>query len=207
MLYLLALLIIAASVGLTYNAGIWGNAIRLIVVVNAALMATNFFEPTARMLEDMLGASLTYSYDFLALWGLFAIFCLIFRLPADLLSRVKVRFLKIADRVGGAILGLWVGWVLLCFTMMTLHTAPMGEKFLMGSFDPSQRMLVVGPDRLWLEFVHRVSVNQFSRGPEHEFDPRGEFINRYRQRRAALEKAIEEGDMSFAAAGKAAPPR
>ncbi|RMF88966.1 MAG: CvpA family protein, partial [Planctomycetota bacterium] len=190
MLYLVALVIIAAAVGLTLNEGIWGNAIRLFVVIMAGLLATSWFEPVARMLEDMMGKGLTYAYDFLALWGLFAIFCLILRLPADMLSRVKVRFMKIVDRVGGIFLGFLVGCVLVSFTLMSLHTAPMAEKFLMGSFDHTQKMLLVGPDRLWLGFVHNVSAGSFA---GREFDPEAKFIANYAARRAALEKAIEGG--------------
>ena len=78
LLTLLMLVILFACVATLYAEGMWSNAIRLINVVTAALLATNFFEPLARWLEDM-GPSYTYVCDFLALWVLFGVFLLILR--------------------------------------------------------------------------------------------------------------------------------
>ena len=111
------------------HGGMWSNAIRLINVVTAALLATNFFEPAGPLAGRHGRRRYTYLWDFLALWGLFALFMLILRTVTDQVSRVKVRFLNVADQIGSTVFALWIGWVLVCFTMMTLHTAPLGPQF------------------------------------------------------------------------------
>lgn len=210
---LLLFVIIIACVACLFIEGMWGNAIRLINVVTAALLATNFFEPVAAWLEGMGDwfASFTYLWDFLALWGLFGVFMILFRLVTNHLSRVKVRFLKIADHIGSAFFAAWIGWVMVCFSMFSLHTAPLARKFMSGAFQAEKRMFMgLAPDRQWLGFVQKVSRGQFCRAADEEdlrelpkqwkqwkaqwtgdktrtFDPCSEFMPKYATRRANLE--------------------
>ena len=113
--------------------GCGATSVRLINVITAALLAVNFFEPLARTLDGWQ-PSYTYLWDFLSLWGLFGVFLLVFREITDRVSHVNVRFLKLADRIGSVVLSLWIGYVMVCFTMMTLHTAPLGRNFLFEGF-------------------------------------------------------------------------
>ena len=160
---LLMIVILFACVATCYAEGMWSNAVRLVNIITAALLATNFFEPLAGWL-DAWQPSYTYLWDFLSLWGLFCVFLLIFRELTDRISRVKVRFLKIADRIGSGVFSVWIGWVMVCFTLMTLHTAPLGRNFLFGGFssDSDQPMMVVGPDKLWLDFTRKMSTGAFA---------------------------------------------
>lgn len=214
MLTLLMFVIVIACVGFLYAEGMWGNAIRLVNVVTAALLATNYFEPAANWLQGKFPTYM-YTWDFLALWGLFGIFMIIFRLATDLISRVKVRFLKLADRIGSAFFAAWIGWVMVCFTMMTLHTAPLARKFMGDAFQAENRMIMgMAPDRQWLGFVQWVSRYQFGRSAgkaemakgtygvrsEDEqweqnrcvFDRNSEFMPKYATRRARLESHCEK---------------
>jgi hypothetical protein len=197
LLALILLLIFAACVGFLYAEGTWTNALRLVNVVTAALLATNFWEPAATWL-DAWQPTYTYAWDFLALWALFAMFFSVLRVLTDAVSRVKVRFLTLADHVGSALLAACIGWVMVCFTTMSLHTAPLARNFLAGSFNPQNpRMLfgLVGPDRQWLGFTQKMSRGAFCRSSsesdwkaeKYVFDPRGEFIPKYATRRANLE--------------------
>ncbi len=207
---LLMLAIIAACAGSLYPEGMWSNAVRLVNVVFAALLATNFWEPLARWAEGM-APTFTFFWDFLCLWGLFCVFLIVFRVPTDMLSRVKVRFLKIADRIGSAFFGLWIGWVLVAFTMFTLHTAPLAERFMGGAFGPGEdNFLWMAPDLQWAAFVQRMSGGPFSRGldeaemakypktdKEQEkdtavFDRDGDFVPKYAARRRLLETYLKE---------------
>ncbi len=205
---LLLLLILAACVGFTFAEGLWSNAIRLINVVTAGLLAMNFFEPLARWIESLgdLFASFTYFLDFISLWGLFFVFMLVFRQLTSMVSRVKVRFMSIVDRIGSVVLSLVVGWVMVAFTLTTLHTAPLAEKFLFGAFDYQSTMFLVGPDRQWIVFFTSLSRGSFSRtlaegqygeygasasDPVAEFDRGKKFMTNYALRRAALESAAE----------------
>ena len=208
-LTILMLVIFAACVGTLWAEGMWGNAVRLINVVIAALLATNYFEPVADWIQGQGDwfLSATYLWDFLALWGLFVIFMVVFRAFTDLLSRVKVRFLTIADTAGGIFFSVWVGWVMVCFTTFSLHLAPLDRVCLGDSFKPENKMLMWGPDRQWAAFVQKVSRGPFSRtaasskelaeygnaAKDHEseaklcvFDRNGKLLMTYATRRARL---------------------
>ena len=124
---------------------------------------------------------------------------MIFRLATDRVSKVKVRFLKIADQIGSSVFALWIGWVLVCFTMMTLHTAPLARNFLFGGFQPEQRMFLgFAPDRQWLGFMQKESRGALCRSAtpaewEREtyvFDPHASFMLNYATRRAGVEGTV-----------------
>jgi hypothetical protein len=213
LIYLLPFLmfiVMLACIGWCYADGLWGNAIRLVNTVTAALVATNFFEPLARWLDSKVSASYTYLWDFLALWGLFFLTTLVLRALTDTVSRVKVKFLKLADRIGSGVLSVWIGWVMVCFTMATLHTVPLSQNFLFDGFQPKSRMIAgLAPDRLWLGFMQQVSRGPFSRtawddevkkyeandaDPDAKvcvFDRHANFIPKYATRRKLLEAHIK----------------
>jgi hypothetical protein len=204
--------ILLACVGFLYTEGIWGNFIHLVNVVTAGLLATTFYEPLAKLGESCLG-SFTFFLDFLSLWGLFGLFVIVFGLLTDRISRIKVRFLKLADDIGSPLMAIWVGWVMVCFTAMTLHTAPLAKNFLDGGFQPGEPMLLgTAPDRQWLGFVQSVSRGVYCRGlskaetesgaygsdtnPDEQklavFDRRAEFIPKYAARRTSLENYLND---------------
>jgi hypothetical protein len=182
-----------------HSGGIWGNAIALVNVVTAALLATNFWEPLADWLQQQ-EATYTYIWDFVAIWGLFAVAMIVMRTLTDTLSRVKVRFKKSFDMPGGLFLAAWTGWVMVCFTLMTLHTAPLARNFLYGAFQekPDSRMFFgLAPDRKWLGFVHKHSLGGLGRAAPpgqantHEFDQNGDYIYKYAARRARFEQQLD----------------
>ncbi len=186
MLIVFLLLILIGTVACLWNRGIWGTALTLINVVFAALLAMNFFEPLA----NNLGSPNSNTMDFVCLWALFALFFGLVRLATDLVSRVKVRFPYAIDTAGAVVLALWTGWVLFCFTLTSLHVSPLAQSPFLGSFmeTPNQKMLGVGPDRLWLAFTRQASLGAFSGGDEG-FDPHGEFVFKYAARRQAADDA------------------
>jgi len=220
---LLLFVIFAGCVAFLYTEGTWGNAIRLINVVTAGLLATNYWEPVARALQGM-NDTFTYYWDFLALWGLFTVFMIIFRVATNTLSRVKVKFLKVADAAGSVFFAVWVGWVMVCFTTFTMHTAPLARNFMWGGFDPQARMFMgLAPDRQWLGFTMRMSRGPFCRSASDEelqqgrygheanptdpdeklcvFDRSAEFLPKYATRRANLEKNATDNKASRVTSG------
>jgi hypothetical protein len=199
---ILLALILFICVAMMYNEGMWSNAIRLINVVTAALLATNFFEPVARLLDEW-APKVTYLWDFAALWGLFALMMAMSRTLTDQISRVKVRFPERVDQVGGVVFALWVGWVMICFSLMTLHTAPLARNFLFGGFQAEQRMVGgLAPDRQWLGFVQKMSLGTYCRSAtrqewqkqKHVFDPHADFMPKYTVRRIQLEANVAQHD-------------
>ncbi|HYW79704.1 MAG TPA: CvpA family protein [Thermoguttaceae bacterium] len=193
------LAILFACIACLYTEGLWGNAIRLINVVTSALLATSLWEPVAGWAEGQAG-SYTYLIDFVVLWGLFVFFMVMFRLATDFLSKVKMRFPSIADTVGGLLLSVWTGWVMVCFLMMTLHTAPLARNPMDGAFQPEKEAMflgMAGPDRQWLGFTQRMSLGAFCRSGTEAgvnektvFDPDAQFLPKYATRRAALESQM-----------------
>ena len=92
--------ILLACVASLFNDGLWSNAIRLINVIMAALLAMNYFEPLADALGQV-GMPATLSCGISSRFGcLFTVFSIIFKVLTDKLSKVKVKFLKIVDQIG-----------------------------------------------------------------------------------------------------------
>ena len=69
MLTLVLLLIFLIVVGLLWLQGLWSNAITLINTTLAAMVALNYFEPVANLLDKQF-PSYTYLWDFLCAVGL-----------------------------------------------------------------------------------------------------------------------------------------
>lgn len=205
MLTAILLLVFIICVGSLWWQGLWGNAITLINVTFAAMLATNLFEVFVGVLDNEASRSeFTYLLDFLALWGLFVMFLVMFRLITDLLSRYRVRFNPFVEYFGRAFLVIWIGWLMVCFTCFTLHTAPLGAAPFLGSFqpDPESRnfLFIIGPDRQWLGFMQSRSHDALRRGgmpvsDEYKadgdarvFDQNSDFIFKYHHRREKFEQ-------------------
>ena len=195
---LIFLAIIFVCMAMLIGDGLWSNLIAFVNVLFAAPLATTLFEPAAAWLDSM-APSFTYLIDILALWGIFAMAMIVLRLATNTVSRVRVRFHYLIDRIGGIVMALWTSWILVGFAMMTLHTAPLARNFMGGVFyaspEPVESQMFLGlaaPDRQWLAFVHMVSKPKWlghGGGDPNTptFDPQGEFIIKYAARRSAFE--------------------
>lgn len=183
------LLIVAACAGVLFSDGIWGNFIRLVNVVFAGLLAMSFYEPVAKRAAGWQ-PEYTVLFDFLAIWAVFAVAMVVFREITDNISKVQVKFPKIIDQIGGAILGIWIGWVLAGFTLTTMHMAPLPRTYLGGGFQPNENMFfgILAPDREWLGFTRRMSQGAFA--GDKEFDPQTQFIAKEYEMRKNVEGYI-----------------
>jgi len=192
------LIVFAACVAMLWQEGIWSNAIRLVNLLTAAMLATSYWEPLADLGETTLpsGGTYTYWWDYIALWSIFVASYLLLNAITDRLSRRRVRFLGVVNRYGSMVLAVWIGWVMVCFTAMTLHTAPLPRTFLGFYPEPESRIFFgLAPDHRWLAFAHKLSRGALSNpAPEGEpgevntFDPQAEFILRYGERRYRFEQ-------------------
>lgn len=186
MMFLLAVIIIFASLAMLMPQGMWTSALALVNVTTAALLAINFWEPAAAWLESTTTKRATYMWDFVVIWLLFALILTILRAVTDFLSKSKLRFIRPIDVAGGAFFAVWTGWVLVCFTLMTLHMAPLSREFLFGGFQPENRMVLgLAPDRQMLGFMQSISLGAFTQGEGESrvFDPKGEYMIKYATRR------------------------
>jgi hypothetical protein len=186
---LLFVVMLVVSVGLLFRDGLWSNLISLFNVVMAALLATNFFEPVAGWLT-VLYAPAIYFWDFVAVWLCFLVFFLLMRIPTELISRVQVRFPSMVNAAGSALVAFCIGWVMVCFTAMTLHMAPLARDGFRGGLAPEEPMFFgMHPDRMWLAYVHRVSHDdRLGTGRNRVFDPQAEFLIKYATRREHFSK-------------------
>jgi hypothetical protein len=209
MLLLFLFLVMLICVAMCWNEGLWGNAITLINVMLAAMIATNYYEPLASFIDDQM-PSYTYLWDFLSIWLLFAVVFGVLRAITDTLSKTKVRFKMPVEHAGRILLAFMVGYVMMAFTAMTLHMAPLGERPFRGAFgrvekgiltDKAMPSYFVGlsPDRQWLGFMHGRSGEggALSRWAvfgwkKRQFDPEGRFIFKYAARRKKLEEHNRE---------------
>ncbi len=194
-------------VAMLWNEGMWSNAITVVNVTLAGLIATNFFEPLARML-DGVQPDYTYLWDYLMLWGLFAVSIGLLRAFTDTISRQRVRFKMPVEHAGRVVFAVWAAWIIVGFTAMSLHVAPLGPRPFRGAFakTPKSSCFPMAPDRQWLAFVQKCSRGSLSRNhtvdaqpgyqrlPADEekgcrvFDPQSDFVVKYRNRRDFFDK-------------------
>ena len=117
----------------------------------------------------------------------------IFRALTDVVSKVRVRFLKVVDLAGSVVLSLCIGWVMVGFTLVSLHAAPLAQYPLLGSFQPQNNMFfgLLAPDREWLGFTRYQSWGPYCRSVNREhFDQclfPSDFIEKQLERRQHVE--------------------
>ena len=205
MMWVLILFVMAACAGFLFRDGIWGNCLRLVNVLFAGLLTMNFYEPVARFLTkpgdyasflkyDSLH-TFTAFFDFLAFWVCFVFFAAVLIAITDSVSRVRVRFMQIAERIGGIALSLIIGWVMAGIVLVSLHLAPLGEYPFLGCFQPQANMFfgMLAPDREWLGFTRYQSLYGYSRSiPGCQFPDSGDqnFIDKHQKRRIEIERAM-----------------
>jgi len=192
--WVLCLLILAVCVAFLCRDGLWNNAIRLVNVVFAGLLAMNFYEWLATWVTKVSESVTPWQplMDFLSMWTCFVLFMVVFRTATEAVSQVRVRFLKVADQAGGIALSLCIGWVMVCFTMASLHAGPLGQYPLMGSFQPQNKMVfgLFAPDREWLGFIKYQSLYGYCRAVDQDCSFPSDFIENQMQRRQHIEKYI-----------------
>ncbi len=188
MLTIALVVIFAVCLAFIFNEGLWGAAVMFINVLLAAMLATNFYEPLATWATKQW-PSYTYLCDFISIWLVFCLAMLVLRILTDALSRYRVRFKKPVDVGGGLFFAAWIGWIMMQFTLFSMHTAPLARNFLGGAFqsEPDSVMFFgLGPDRNWMALMHTMSKDG-SLGSGEQFDPQGEFILKYGTRRKTFE--------------------
>lgn len=201
MFFLFLFLIFLITAAAIWFQGLWNIAITLINMILAMLIATNFFEPVASLVEGFAG-SVTYLLDFLVLWVLFAITFAVLRAFTDMLSRRAVKFNLPVEMAGRSILAIWCGYLMVCFVAFSMQMAPLGNAEPLGAFasPTGSSFLGMAPERQWLGFMQSRSRGALSRGnfsgkvhPNDQgmnvetFDPNSELPLRYRQRRVNFE--------------------
>lgn len=205
-------LVITAFVAIvlaTWFLGLWNNVITFVNTVMAAMIASNFFEPLADLIDNE-SSTYTYLLDFVCLWLLFFLSFVVMRLITDVLSRNRVQFNLWLDRIVRTVFGAGTAWVFICFMLFSLHTAPMNPQTFQVT--PDEELFAGAPDRLWLGFLQSRSRGALAAPmsgplmPEYDlntlhnedkdldcrvFDSKSDFIYKYHYRRVQLSNEEE----------------
>lgn len=197
--------------------GAWGAAAIFLSVVFAGLIAMNFFEPVANLLESTVGADWSFRFDFISLLVLFGLSVFLLRLMAE---KIAPGFIAVHSRLYDACrfgFAALTGYVTAAFLLAAMHTAPLPREFM--GFTPERKNLFgfTAPDRQWLGFVQYVSEKSMRSSDDGrifdgaEFQVEGHdnqvwptYIIRYASRRDGYAAAM--GGASTAANASAVTP-
>lgn len=211
MISLLIILTFFAVIASTWWFGIWNNALTLMNMILAGMIASAYYEGVAAMLEANMGYG--DLVDFLAVWLLFVVSFILLRTLTDITSSRKLNFDPLVEIVGQSILSIWIACVFLAFALFTLHLSPLTPSDFQSNATDST--LGIGPDRMWLAFIQSRSRGALSATKEANFlakeytledhpddvelnvrvfDPRGTFIQENLTRRTTLagKKALSQ---------------
>ena len=172
-------------IAMLWNEGMWNNCITLINVLLAALLTMNYFEPLADFLDKQL-PSFTFVVDYLSLWFVFFLSYAVLRGVTDSLSKHRVKFIMPVEQAGRIISVILIGWIMVCLTLTSLHTAPLARTAVRGGFQAepmSNNFIGMAPDRMFLGYMQHRSKNALANNPLTPFDPDGEFVFLYGGRR------------------------
>jgi hypothetical protein len=222
-----ALLIIFALVVWNVGAeGAWGAAAVFFSVLFGGLIAMDYFEPVAELLQSAFGSDWANRVDFIALLGLFAISVFALRFLSE---KLVPHFINVNQRfydVCRWIFAVGTGYVTMAFLLTALHTAPLPRQFL--GFTPERNNFfgMLSPDRDWLGFVQYVSEKSMPSSeegrvfdgsnfhlPSHDNQVWPTFIFRYATRRETFGSAAAaaippptEGTTGGTSSGQPMPP-
>ena len=171
--FILMIVIFAATTAFSVRDGIWTNLIRLFNLIFSGLIATNYYESLADVLESAL-PSYTYFVDFLSVWLIFVVAFAVLRELTIRLSLVRVWFPAIIDKWGGRVLAFVLGFTMLSFSVFALYTAPLQP----GYWGIHKAPTITGG---WAVFAKMESDGALQSGTK--FGETKDFYNRYNTRR------------------------
>jgi hypothetical protein len=204
------LLIVALMLGLTYaltSEGLWGAALMFFNVVFAGMIAFNFYEPLAVLL-DKTGINWGFS-DTLCLLVLFGVSVVMLRLITESLAPAMVRFPIPIYHAGRLIFGLAASAVTFAILLVAYECAPVHKKLFKAYTYDSKPPFGLGLDHQWLGFFQHATGNVFIRynvgnpdpfrsmGQGHRlnlFDPRGEWLINHQNARPYGTETVPPSD-------------
>lgn len=142
--------------------GAVGAGTTFIAVILSGLLAMNFFEPLADMLDNV--AFIGDRADMLALLGLFAVFITLARLAAEQINPTFISLQGLAYDLGRWGFGFLTAYTTAAILLTALHTAPLPREFL--GFRPERTHHLFdafAPDREWLGFTQYVTEKPFAK--------------------------------------------
>lgn len=148
--------------------GIFTAFVMCVNILLAGLVAFNYFEPLADMLEPHLPGFLAGFEDATCLMALFCATLGGLRYVTNQIAPTEMMFPSAIYRGGGFAFGLAAGYLTAGFLVCVLETLPWNENFMFfeprfepdGTSSPMRRFLP--PDRMWLALMFRAGAYPFS---------------------------------------------
>src|SRR5206468_9952826 len=123
----------------------------------AGIVACNCWEPIANGWDSSFQGSVLEGYeDWLVLVALFCVTLVILRVITNNLANMTIQFPAAAQQLGGALVGLLIGYLVSGFLICAGETLPWHENFM--DFEPrspreSALRRVFPSDRVWLALM------------------------------------------------------
>jgi hypothetical protein len=200
-------ILIMLIVGYVYfGEGVFTAFLMFVNLFISGLVAFNFWEPLASILEPMFAGTPLAGYeDILCLFLLFCPTLAVLRTLTNTLCRFQPQFPPLLQNGGGLVFGLATGYLTMGFLLCALQTLPWHENFMFfdAKYEPgggSPMRQVLPPDRVWLALMYRAGAFPFSTSDEDTrggdsfydrawtFDKYGTFEFRYAQYRRHPDK-------------------
>jgi hypothetical protein len=159
MIEIACLVVIGIVAWMVAGEGIWGAAHTFLCTLLAGLMAMNFFEPTAEILQRFMPADYA---DVSALLGLFGVLTFGIRLGSEHLAPRYIQVIPALDTGGRWVFAALTGYLTMAIFLTALHTAPLPREFF--GFKPERNnFFTMAPDRQWLGFVQYISEKSLAK--------------------------------------------
>lgn len=219
--------LIALIAGLTYaltSEGLWGAALMFFNILFAGMIAFNFYEPLAVML-DKTGINWGFS-DTLCFLLLFCVALVALRLTTETLAPAMVRFPTPIYHAGRFVFGAAAAMLTIAILLIGAECAPVHKKLFKAYNYDSKPPFGLGLDHHWLGFFQHQTGGPFAQyhagapDPFHTygqgqrinlFDPRGEWLINHQNARpygtetVPPEEAASEGGAAQEGGGTPAP--
>src|SRR5262245_49936366 len=153
--------------------GLWGSALMFFNVLFSGMIAFNFYEPLARLI-DSTGIGWGFS-DTLSLMSIFCVSLLLLRMTTETLAPAMVRFPVPIYHAGRLFFALATSLVTMAILILGFHVAPVHKKIL-GAIDYKYKPpFGLGIDHQWLGFFQHTTGGIFARYGSGTRDPFGEY--------------------------------
>jgi uncharacterized membrane protein required for colicin V production len=216
MAIIIDLIISFLLLGLVYvltSEGLWGSALMFFNVLFSGMIAFNFYEPVANLI-DSTGIPWGFS-DTLSMLGLFCISLGMLRMTTETIAPAMVRFPMPVYHLGRFVFGLGGAVMTMAIVILAFHAAPIHKKmFTIIKYD-TKPPFGLGLDHQWLGFFQYETGAVFTRLggtgqpdpfgtygksssgvrlPVHVFDPRAKWLIEHQDARPYGTETVLSGE-------------
>ncbi len=199
--YAMIAVVFFAGFAMTVREGLWHNLLLLCYLLLSSAIAFGFYQPITIWLDEWSGGTLTYIWDYLVFWGLFAVSISLLKVLGVKLSDTRVKFLHPIDQYVGPALGAACGLAMASIAAASLHLAPFPKDFLGGGVvhdggaADSPTIFTGSPDLAFLAMAQAYTAPTGVGGPG-QFEP-GPWVEDYAARRERFEEVVKASKSAF----------